>query len=174
MFTMMPGLWLMKAMCCMCGVTVFAYYASRGCDPKAGGQITSYNQVLIVTFICVHHLSYWRINYEWLTHWGRYKMAAISQATFPNVISCMKMVVFGIIFHWKLFKVEVLKMNHFNRWRLYSIEASISITTQLPLYLQMTMTYFLDYGVFRFWCHSYSWNSWVLYCGGLCCFFKVR
>ena len=46
-FTMMPGLWLMKVMCSLCGVTVFAYYASRGCDPMAAGHITSYNQVKI-------------------------------------------------------------------------------------------------------------------------------
>ena len=60
---MTPGLWLMKVMTSLCGVTVFVYYASRGCDPKAGGQITSYNQVCMQS-----NLLYWaqyRLTDQW-------------------------------------------------------------------------------------------------------------
>ena len=37
-----------------------------------------------------------------LTHWGWDKMAAISQATFSNIFSWMKMFEFPLIFHWSL------------------------------------------------------------------------
>ena len=39
--------------------------------------------------------------FSW-THWGRYKMAAISQMTFWNVFSWMKMYEFRLRFHWNL------------------------------------------------------------------------
>ena len=38
-----------------------------------------------------------------LTHWGRDKMAAISQTTFSNGFSWMKMYGFWLTFHWSLF-----------------------------------------------------------------------
>ena len=38
-----------------------------------------------------------------LTHWGRDKMAAISQTTFSNAFSWMKMSKFRLKFHWILF-----------------------------------------------------------------------
>ena len=38
-----------------------------------------------------------------LTHWGRDKMAAISQTTFSNTFSWMKMYEFRLRFHWSLF-----------------------------------------------------------------------
>ena len=36
------------------------------------------------------------------THWGRDKIAAISQMTFSNVFSSMKMFQFQLKFHWRL------------------------------------------------------------------------
>ena len=38
-----------------------------------------------------------------LTHWGRDKMAAISQTTFSNAFSSMKMIEFRLKFQWSLF-----------------------------------------------------------------------
>ena len=38
-----------------------------------------------------------------LTHWGRDKMADISQTIFSNVFSSMKMLEFRLQFHWSLF-----------------------------------------------------------------------
>ena len=43
--------------------------------------------------ICTH----WKYH---LTHWGRDKMADISQTTFPSVFSSMKMFEFRLKFHW--------------------------------------------------------------------------
>ena len=39
-----------------------------------------------------------------LTHWGRDKMAAISQTTYSNVLFLMKMYKFRLKFHWSLFQ----------------------------------------------------------------------
>ena len=41
--------------------------------------------------------------YQALTHWGRDKMAAISQTIFSNAFSWMEMYEFRLIFHWGLF-----------------------------------------------------------------------
>ena len=38
-----------------------------------------------------------------LTHWGRDKMDAISQRTFPRAFSLMLFVVFWLYFHWNIF-----------------------------------------------------------------------
>ena len=38
-----------------------------------------------------------------LTHWGRDKMAAISQTTLSNALSWKKMLEFRLKFHWSLF-----------------------------------------------------------------------
>ena len=50
----------------------------------------------------------WDIVYKWLyifilTHWGRYKMAAILQTTFSNAFSWMKMYELRLKFHGSLF-----------------------------------------------------------------------
>ena len=38
-----------------------------------------------------------------LTHWGRDKMAAVSQTTFSNAFSWLKILEFRLRFHWSLF-----------------------------------------------------------------------
>ena len=43
------------------------------------------------------------LDYELLTHWGRDEMNNISQTTFSNVFSSMKMFEFWLKFHWSLF-----------------------------------------------------------------------
>ena len=45
-----------------------------------------------------------------LTYWGRDKMADISQTTFSNVFSSMKMFEFRLKFHWSLFLSVQLKV----------------------------------------------------------------
>ena len=51
-----------------------------------------------------------------LTHWGRYKMANISQTTFSNAYSWMKIHQFRLIFHWSLFlRVELTIFQHWFR-----------------------------------------------------------
>ena len=43
------------------------------------------------------------VNRNSLTHWGRDKMADISQTTFSNAFTWMKIHQFRLIFHWSLF-----------------------------------------------------------------------
>ena len=47
-----------------------------------------------------------------LTHWGWNKMAAISQTTFSDAFSWMKMIEFSLKFHWSLFLGVQLTIFH--------------------------------------------------------------
>ena len=50
---------------------------------------------------------------EWLTHWGRDKMDAISQTTFSSAFSWMKMFELRLKFHWSLFlRVQLTIFQH--------------------------------------------------------------
>ena len=49
-----------------------------------------------------------------LTHWGRNEMNNISQTTFSNVFSSMKMYEFRLTFHWILF--QVVQLTIFQHW----------------------------------------------------------
>ena len=76
---------------------------------------TTPQTVLLEQFVqCTHRAQFWqtffhplgfnRISYIiLLTHWGRDKMAAISQTTFSNGFSWMKLLEFRLKFHWRLF-----------------------------------------------------------------------
>ena len=57
--------------------------------------------------IFTHCLLLWM---DWgpLTHWGRDKMAAVSQTTLSNAFSWMKMLEFRLRFHWSLFLKDQL------------------------------------------------------------------
>ena len=72
-------------------------------------ELTTFEQLLIInTFVntacinkivkCLHSLAQ-RV----LTHWGRDEIDNISQTTFSNVFSSMKMFEFRLKFHWSLF-----------------------------------------------------------------------
>ena len=51
-----------------------------------------------------------------LTHWGRDEIDAISQTTFPNVFSRMKMYWIRLRFHWNLFpRVQLTIFPHWFR-----------------------------------------------------------
>ena len=53
---------------------------------------------------------------ETLTHWGRYRIAAISQTTFSNAYSWIKIDTFRLRFHWRLFICfELIVFQHFSR-----------------------------------------------------------
>ena len=58
------------------------------------------------------HSGAWRIEAE--THWSRDKMAAISQTTFSNACSLMKMFKFRLKFHWSLF--TGVQLTIFQHW----------------------------------------------------------
>ena len=60
-----------------------------------------------------------------LTHWGRDKMAAISQTTFSNEFSWMKMYEFRLTFHWSWFLgVQSTIFEHWFRQWLGADQAS--------------------------------------------------
>ena len=53
---------------------------------------------------------------EEVTHWGRDEMKKISQTTFSNVFSSMKMFEFRLKFHWSLFpRVDLIILQHWFR-----------------------------------------------------------
>ena len=49
-----------------------------------------------------------------LTHWGRDELNNISQTTFSNVFSSMKMIEFRLKFHWSLF--PMVQLTIFQHW----------------------------------------------------------
>ena len=62
-----------------------------------------------------HSMSYWQTYTQHLTHWGKDKMADISQ-TFSNVFSWMKIYEFRLTFHWSLFlRVKATIFHHWFR-----------------------------------------------------------
>ena len=95
-----------------------------------------------VTHICVselghHWFSQWLVacGYEaviWtstvvlLTHWGRDKLAAISQTTFSNAFSWMKIHEFRLIFHWGLFLS--FKLTIFQYWFIKTISEPMIVS----------------------------------------------
>ena len=44
-----------------------------------------------------------------ITHWGRDKMAAVSQTTHSNAFSWMKLLEFRLRFHWSLFQLTIFQ-----------------------------------------------------------------
>ena len=65
-------------------------------------------------------LSFWR-----LTHWGRDKMAAVSQTMISNAFSWMKMYEFHLKFHWSLFlRFQLTIFQHWFRYWLGAVQAT--------------------------------------------------
>ena len=61
----------------------------------------------------------------YLTHWGRDKMAAISQTMLSNAFSWMKMSEFRLKFHWSLFiRIQLTIFQHWFRWWLGADQAT--------------------------------------------------
>ena len=66
-----------------------------------------------------------------LTHWGRDKMAAISQTTLSNTFYWMKMLYFRLKFHWSLFlRVQLIISQHWFRLWLGADQATIHYLNQ--------------------------------------------
>ena len=64
-------------------------------------------------YFCHYHTIQWLCM---LTHWGRDKMAAVSQTTPSNAFSWMKMLEFRLIFRWSLFlRVQLTIIQHWFR-----------------------------------------------------------
>ena len=60
-----------------------------------------------------------------LTHWSRDKMGAISQTTFSNAFSSMKIYEFRLRFHWSLFLRFILTISqHWFRYWLVADQAT--------------------------------------------------
>ena len=60
-----------------------------------------------------------------LTHWGRGKMAAVSQTMFSNAFSWMKMYEFRLKFHWIMFLMFQLTIfQHWFRYWLGAVQAT--------------------------------------------------
>ena len=60
-----------------------------------------------------------------LTHWGRDKKDAISQTTFSNAFSWMKLLEFWLKFHWNLFlRVQLTIFQHWFRYWLGAVQAT--------------------------------------------------
>ena len=58
----------------------------------------------------------------YLTHWGRDKMAAVSQTIFSNAFSWIKMYEFRLKFHWSL--ILRFKLTVFQHWFRYWLGAA--------------------------------------------------
>ena len=66
-----------------------------------------------------------------LTHWGRDKMAAVSQTTFSNAFSWMKMFEFRLKFDWSVFpRVQLTIFQHWFRWWLGAVQATSNYLNQ--------------------------------------------
>ena len=69
--------------------------------------------VMILTWFTLNNTSHQLYR---LTHWGRDKMAAVSQTTLSNSFSWMKMLEFRLRFHWSLFlRVQLTIFQHWLR-----------------------------------------------------------
>ena len=88
-----------------------------------------------LTASCLYLNQWWLTIYEilwyssngnaYLTHWGREKMDAISQTTFSNAFSWMKMLEYRLKFHWSLFlRVQLTISQHWFRQWLGALQAT--------------------------------------------------
>ena len=60
-----------------------------------------------------------------LTHWGRDKMAAVSQTMFSNAFSWVQMYEFSLKFHWSLFlRFQLTIFQHWFRYWLGAVQAT--------------------------------------------------
>ena len=105
---------------------------------------------------------------EILTHWGRNKMSAISQTTFSNTFSWMKMYDFHLRFHRNLFlRFELTIFQHCFRWWLGADQATSHYLNQWWLvywcmYASLGLNELIKAKTFSFhwlieawWCHMY-------------------
>ena len=88
------------------------------------GQISIWHICLILK-LALYKYHIINIARATLTHWGRDKMAAISQTTFSNAFPWMKICQFRLRFHWTLFLgFESTIFQHWFRWWLGAYQAT--------------------------------------------------
>ena len=78
-------------------------YRFRKCCTTKKQTIILFSSFGFTFTMCSHTLLELTHNFGGLTHWGRDKMDAISQTTFSNAFSWMKMCEICLRFHWSLF-----------------------------------------------------------------------
>ena len=72
--------------------------------------------ILLIHMCVLHRQTGMILPHQWLTHWGRDKMDAISQTPFSNAFSWMKMFEYRLKFHWSLFlRVQLTISQHWFR-----------------------------------------------------------
>ena len=82
------------------------------CPKVSRGLVDRFNSWLLISGNVFETID----NRKMLTHWGRYKMAAIFQTTFSNAFSWMEMYEFRLLFHWSLFpRFELTISQHWSR-----------------------------------------------------------
>ena len=67
------------------------------------------------------------LHFDWteLPHWGRDKMAAVSQTMFSNAFSWMKMYEFRLHFHWSLvLRLQLMIFQHLFRYWPGAVQAT--------------------------------------------------
>ena len=88
-----------------CSIFIFSYHPQHLQSCRHINAMAS--QITMVSIVC---------STLCLIHWGRDKMAAISQTTFPNAFSWMKMYGFRLRFHCSLFqRFELTILQHWFR-----------------------------------------------------------
>ena len=83
--------------------------------------------MIIIWFHCQQRICHKLHNWtpEWLTHWGRDEMNTISQTTFSNIFSSMKMFELRSKFHWSLFpRAQITIFQHWFRQWLGAVQAT--------------------------------------------------
>ena len=98
-----------------CFLTAPSQYLTIASSP----MLTQWNhQELISILFNVHalNINYKNIVENYLTHWGRDKMDAISQTTISNRFSWVKIYEFRLKFHWSLFvRIQLTIFQHWFR-----------------------------------------------------------
>ena len=84
----------------------------KGCmywDVKSTTNVVRWISIFTADAVCydIVHMTGVMDLHNYLTHWGRDKMAAISQTTFSNAFSSMKMFEFRLQFQWLKFVPKV-------------------------------------------------------------------
>ena len=105
-----------------CGALMFSliWTWTNGCaNNQHAGDLRCHHAHYDITVMTSTHWSLEQIT-TWacfnLTHWGRDKMAAVSQTMFSNAFSWMKIYEFWLIFHWSLFlRVQLTIFQHWFR-----------------------------------------------------------
>ena len=106
------------------------------CFLSSDNMFGDFKQIIIYFENILRHFS--------LTHWGRGKIATISQTTFSNAFSGMKLYEFRLRFHWRLIVPEVrmndiLSLIQILAWRRPG-EKPLSETMMVKLLMHICVT----------------------------------